>query len=268
MGAFVVDIREGRRHERVTARNVLSWRCHDRIFPKITAFDDVSTAFRIGFMGPSYRSEKTDAPNADEGYFALDRRIGIGDLFNEAGLPDADMRDMEGYERQAVEWTVTRDGHGAIIDTGWHAFVSRIGWAPHPEPAPQDWEIEHADGELYHAPWSYGDCRPWHTLQDFPFCTPNIWEGWWQDLADHCIDPVGNAGSCPAWEAESGYPSCGECYEHGLMALSAYPVGLAFVTIRRSDGEEEVFAAARFNGPAWWRRSGTIRVRYRGRFGP
>lgn len=273
MGAFEIEF--GRR-ARIRARNVMPWRVHDRVLPRVLGLgDDTATmAYTMGFAGPMFQ-DRDGSPNWTGADYVFDRRLALDDiLHNEAGLPADDARDMEGYARQAVAWTLQRDGYGVIIDTGHHSWESRVPWAALGDCKPDDWEIEHPDGEQFYPPWRW-NCLPPVATQGFPYCTPNLAcptsgptvpEPWWAEY-QNCIDPANYGGTCPTHDPQSGYPACPSCVDLDHMLLSGYPVGCAFIVLTREGFDPELFAAAVFNGPAWWRRGGEIRCRYRGRLG-
>jgi len=222
-----------------TRRNHLMWRSHDRVLRKILPSPSGALTFEMGFSGPMFRGPY-ERPNYDHDAFTFDRRLGIDDVTgawaNEGGTYSDQIRELFDYARQPVTWSVTRDKFGALISTGWVSWTNRVTWMRHgdwsPDPQPSLWT----------------DCpRDEHQDHGFPWCTPRIHPNWWTDNV---------------WEV-----NCEDCQGHTPWSISHYPVGLAFVIVKKVGGPDELLAAATFTGPTHFRMGGRILCRYRGRFG-
>jgi hypothetical protein len=229
--------------------NHLMWRAHDRLLTKILPPQTGTLSWEIGFSGPMFRG-KYQRPNWDQSTWTFDRRGKysdfVGDWGNEGGAAAQDVRELFGYQRQPVTWTVERDKHGAMISTDWHTWQNQVSWGRHGDWTPEEWD-EIVLGP-YPQPSDWIDCPTWEDQnQGFPWCTPRIHPDWWTNN-------------------EFGV-NCTSCQAHSPVTISHYPVGCCFLVIKKSGEADEAFAAAVFTGPTFLRLGGKLVCRYRGRFG-
>ncbi len=230
---------QGRVCETHALPNHLMWRAHARVLRAMFPPQSGTFTFQMGFSGP-LQCAAYERPNWVSDPLAFDRRLSLtdvtGDEANEGGAPSSEIRDLFGYERRTITWSVTRDGRGASIDSGWTTWTNRVAWQRHgdwsPDPTPTAWT----------------DCpRSEHQEHGFPWCTPRIHPDWWTN------NPYD--------------VNCEDCEPHTPWSLSHYPVDVIFILIQQSGENEELFAAARLRAPTYFRMGATLRCRYRGRFG-
>jgi len=251
MGVFDIAIvcPHGRGGFRQSYKNHLMYAAHDRVLRKLLYPQSGSLSWQIGFAGPQYRSfDNTQAFDDDIFYWNRKNTLSgaMGEWAREGGALYDDQRELLGYSRQTISWSVQRDGMGAIIDTGWHLWTNRVTWDRHGDWTPDDWD-EDKSGP-YPQPSRWYDCPPYMNQdQGWPWCRPRIHNDWWVDN-------------------EFGV-ECSSCTVHSARTLSHYPVGLCFVLINKAGMDPELFAMSLFNGETFFRFGGRLYCRYRGRFG-
>ncbi len=245
--------------------NHLMYRAHDLMLARAFTAPtdpDLSSSFEIGFACPMLR-ERDERPNADGFTFPFGARNSLsdyeGDFGNEGGQVAQDVRDLLGYARQSVTWTVSRVNDGVIGDTGWAGWTNRLPWGVLGSRKPDLWD---PTGPRYIEPWSWLDRRPFEPLHGYPYQTPLPSE-WYFESHDY-TDDLAVVHTVPPqnpWGIE-----CPTCNDLGTWGIGGYPIGAAYVAVQRSPGWE-LLAAALVNLPAWWRPDGDINLRYVGRFG-
>src|SRR4051812_44791775 len=123
MGEFRIGFECDGRRSGIRVPNALMYRAHDLILA------GTHRDCALGISGPMFTDED-DAPFPLGDPLSIGPRNTLADYEggNDGGLTASDTRAMEAYQRQAITWTISRDGRATLMDSGSKTFTSRIAW--------------------------------------------------------------------------------------------------------------------------------------------